>query len=271
MNRVAIIYDFDGTLSPGNMQEYDFLPAVGKNNKKFWKTSTQKAIDNDADPILCYLSEMILAAKSSGTSLSRDSFKRSGEKVRFFEGVVEWFARINEYGKSKGMEVEHYINSSGIKEMIEGTAIAAEFKQIFACSFLYDVDGVAYWPGVSVNYTNKTQFIFKINKGVMEVWDTHKINDYMPEEARPMPFENMIYIGDGTTDVPCMRLVKEKLGHSIAVYDPNKKMPRSVLKLKDDGRVNFVVEADYRVGSRMDSAVCGVIDKLAAQDNLERL
>ncbi len=268
MTRVAIIYDFDGTLSPGNMQEYDFIPAVGTKNRKFWRDSTQKAKDNDADPILCYLSEMIASAKRSGISLQREAFVRSGEKVQFFDGVLEWFARINEYGKQKGVEIEHYINSSGIKEMIEGTPIAGEFTKIFACSFLYDVDGVAYWPAVAVNYTNKTQFIFKINKGIMEVWDTHKINDYMPEPSRPVPFENMIYIGDGTTDIPCMRLVKEKRGHSIAVYDPAKKLPRAVEKLGRDGRVNFVVEANYTPQGRLDSIVKGIVDKVALDNTL---
>lgn len=269
--KVAIIYDFDGTLSPGNMQEYDFLPAVGKDNKKFWKASTQKAIENDADPILVYLSEMIAAARNSNTSLKREAFMRSGEKVRFFEGVEEWFTRINEYGASQGLEVEHFINSSGIKEMIEGTSIAKEFKRIFACSFLYDVDGVAYWPAVSVNYTNKTQFIFKINKGIMDVSDTEKINDFMHEKERPVPFSNMIYIGDGTTDIPCMRLVKEKLGNSIAVYDPKKGSKRTINKLLEDERVNFIAEADYRPESRLDKIVKSIIDRLAIDSRLQKL
>ncbi len=268
--KVAIIYDFDGTLSPGNMQEYDFLPAVGKDNRKFWSHSTKIAEDNDADPILTYLSEMILAARNSGKSLRREEFVRSGRKVKFFEGVEEWFARINAYGAHRGLEVEHFINSSGIKEMIEGTKIASEFKKIFACSFLYDVDGVAYWPAVSVNYTNKTQFVFKINKGIMEVADTNKINAYMPEETRPVPFTNMIYIGDGTTDIPCMRLVKEKLGHSIAVYDPAKsqRQMRAVNKLAEEHRVNFVAAADYRDGGKLDRLVKSIIDRLSIDNTL---
>lgn len=269
--KIALIYDFDGTLSPGNMQEYDFLPAVGKKNRQFWDHATEVAIQNDADPILTYLSEMILAAKSSGISLRREAFVRSGEKVEFFRGVEEWFDRINLYAKDKGVEIDHFINSSGIKEMIEGTRIGDKFKRIFACSFLYDVDGVAYWPGVSVNYTNKTQFIFKINKGVMEVWDSKIINSYMPKDERPIPFENMIYIGDGTTDIPCMRLVKEQRGHSIAVYNPEGGNIRSVNKLLSDGRVDFVVEADYSEGGRLDMIVKGIIDKIATDSQLRSL
>lgn len=267
---VALIYDFDGTLSPGNMQEYDFLPAVGKKNKEFWDRSNDLSVANDADPILTYMSEMLLAARASGTSLRREAFRKSGEFVKLFDGVEEWFDRINAYGLQRGLTVEHYINSSGIKEMIEGTAIADKFRRIFACSFLYDVDGVAYWPAVSVNYTNKTQFIFKINKGIMDVWDTKRINASVNEEDRPIPFTNMIYIGDGTTDIPCMRLVKEKRGHSIAVYDPVRGRQKSVDKLLADNRVNFVADADYREGGRLDAIVKAVIDKIAADYALQQ-
>lgn len=269
--KVALIYDFDGTLSPGNMQEYDFIPAVGKKNREFWEKSTRLAVENDADPILTYMSEMIREAKRSEISLRRESFRRSGEKVELFQGVSQWFSRINLYAQSKGLEIDHYINSSGIKEMIEGTSIAGEFRKIFACSFLYDVDGVAYWPAVAVNYTNKTQFMFKINKGIDEVWDNKRINEYSPEETRPVPFKNMIYIGDGTTDIPCMRLVKEKHGHAIAVYDPSKKRAPSLQSLVADSRVNFVCAADYSEGGHLDRVVKAVIDKIAADSALSKL
>lgn len=263
--KLALIYDFDGTLSPGNMQEYDFIPAVGKKNREFWEKSTQMAIDNDADPILTYMSEMIVAARGGGVSLRREAFQKSGQKIRLFDGVESWFDRIDEYATQKGITVEHYINSSGIKEMIEGTSIAGKFRKIFACSFLYDVDGVAYWPAVAVNYTNKTQFMFKINKGIMEVSDTRLINNYMDEDRRPVPFKNMIYIGDGTTDIPCMRLVKEKQGHSIAVFDPQQKRVGSSLQnLIADHRVNFVAPANYSDGGELDKIVKAVIDKIAA-------
>ena len=164
---VALIYDFDGTLSPGNMQEYAFIPTVGTTNKEFWDDCEDLAISQDADPILSYMAKMIHYARSKGLSLKRSAFHESGRHIRLFEGVKEWFGRINAYGESKGVNVVHYINSSGIQEIIEGTSIAHEFRKIYACTFLYDVDGVAYWPGVAINYTNKTQFIFKINKGIM--------------------------------------------------------------------------------------------------------
>ena len=162
---VALIYDFDGTLAPGNMQEYDFIPAVGKSNMEFWHEANTLAEEQDADQVLTYMARMIQAAQSKGLSLRREAFRESGRNVKFYAGVEEWFKRINEYGEKRGVNILHYVNSSGLKEIIEGTAIAHEFKNIYACSFLYNVDGIAYWPAVAVNYTNKTQFIFKINKG----------------------------------------------------------------------------------------------------------
>ena len=207
---VALIYDFDGTLSPGNMQEYDFIPAVGKSNREFWEESNETAREQDGDPILAYMYRMLHEAKSSGKSLRYEAFVQSGARIGLYDGVREWFSRINAYGASKGLEIHHFINSSGLREMIEGTPIAHEFRKIYACSFLYDVDGVAYWPAVAVNYTNKTQFIFKINKGIESVYDSHRINEYIEEEERPVPFRRMIYFGDGTTDIPCMRLVKQQ-------------------------------------------------------------
>ncbi len=190
---VALIYDFDGTLSPGNMQEFGFIQAIGKDNDEFWRKNKELSQENDANGILCYMYLMMQAAKINGISLKRESFKKFGADVELFEGVTEWFSLINKYGTEIGLDIKHYINSSGLKEMIEGTPIAKEFENIYACSFLYDVDGVAYWPAVAVDYTAKTQFLFKINKGIKEVSDNQKINEYVPEEERPIPFENMIY------------------------------------------------------------------------------
>lgn len=264
---VALIYDFDGTLSPGNMQEYDFIPAVGKSNHDFWFESSQLARDCDADPILTYMARMIHEAKATGFSLTRKSFQDSGRKIRLFPGVREWFGRINAYGAQKGLEIVHYINSSGIKEMIEGTEIAGEFRKIYACSFLYDDRGEAYWPGVAINYTNKTQFIFKINKGVEPVWDGKAVNEYIEEHKRPVPFRHMIYFGDGTTDIPCMRLVKASGGYSVAVYNPaDGDSERAASgRLIAENRVNFVSPADYSARAELDRIVHTIIDKIAAE------
>ena len=269
---IALIYDFDGTLAPGNMQEYDFIPAVGKSNREFWSEANSLAQQQDADMVLTYMARMIQAARSKGLSLRREAFQESGRRVTLFAGVREWFDRINRYAAERNIRILHYINSSGLKEIIEGTGIAHEFRKIYACSFLYDVDGIAYWPAVAVNYTNKTQFIFKINKGVESVYDATLVNRYIPEDERPVPFRHMIYVGDGTTDIPCMRLVKNFGGHSIAVYNPDQKSAyRDLANLIHDNRVNHVCPADYSEGSEMDRLVKSIIDKMDVDDRLEKM
>ena len=267
---VALIYDFDGTLSPGNMQEFGFIQAIGKGITEFWAKNKELSEQNDANGILCYMYLMIQAAKVNGISLKRESFKTFGADVELFEGVKEWFSLINEYGNSIGLNIKHYINSSGLKEMIEGTPIAKEFENIYACSFLYDVDGVAFWPAVAVDYTTKTQFLFKINKGIKEVSDNKRINEYVPEEDRPIPFERMIYFGDGETDIPCMKMIKDHGGHSIAVYGDKKKRS-TAYKLINEDRVNFVCHADYRENKDIHAVVKRILDKIKSDIEFKRL
>ena len=269
---VAFIYDFDGTLSPDNMQEYGFIKAIGKNADEFWAENARLSNENDASNILCYMYLMIKMAKNNDISLKRESFQRFGKDVELFEGVKDWFVRINDYGRSKGLDVKHYIISSGLKEMIEGTAIAGEFEKIFACSFLYNIDGVAYWPAVAVDYTAKTQFLFKINRGINEVSDNSRINEYKPEDERPVPFTSMVYFGDGETDVPCMKMIKEHGGHAVAVYKPgDMKCKKRALQLISDGRVNFVSPADYSEGHEIDCIAHTILDKIAVDLRINKL
>ncbi len=269
---VAIIYDFDGTLSPGNMQEYSFIKAIGKEKSEFWQTTNEMARTQDADGVLIYMLYMLEEAKKKGISLSRDSFRRFGEGVEFFKGVEGWFKRIEKIGKKEGVTVEHYINSSGQLEILEGTKIANEFKAIFACSYYYNRAGNAIWPAAAVNYTNKTQFLFKINKGILNIHDSEMINQSVPEEEKRVAFSNMIYLGDGETDVPCMKLTKQLGGTSIAVYNPeieNKK--RIAEQLLRQRRVNFICPADYSEGSRIEKLVTNIIRKIKADDELGRM
>lgn len=267
---VALVYDFDGTLSPNNMQEFGFVQAIGKNSKEFWTKNTNLAIQNDANPILCYMYLMLQEAKASDISLKRNSFQKFGAMIQLFKGVETWFDLINQYGKSKGIKIKHYINSSGLKEMIEGTKIAKCFENIYACSFLYNVDGVAYWPAVAVDYTTKTQFLFKINKGIKEISDNTKINKYVAEEDRPIPFGQMIYFGDGETDIPSMKVVKEHGGHSIAVYG-NRKKRELAMQLINEDRVNFVCKADYSEGQEIHTTVMHILDKIRADHDFDQL
>ena len=260
---VALVYDFDGTLSPGNMQEFGFIQAIGKKPQEFWQESDDIASGQDASNILSYMKLMFDEAQKAGIKLRREDFKKFGEAVELYDGVLEWFSNVNEYGKQRGVKVEHYINSSGLTSMIEGTPIAKEFKRIFACSFLYDENGDAVWPGVAVDYTAKPQFLFKINKGILSVRDNKKVNESQAEDNKRVPFPNMIYMGDGETDVPCMKIVKMFGGHSIAVYDPsNKKKVNVARKLLRQERVNFITPTDYTKESRTMKIVCSIIDKI---------
>lgn len=267
---VALIYDFDGTLSPGNMQEFGFIQAIGKDVKEFWNQSNGLAKKNDASQVLCYMYTMLQAAKNNDISLKRDSFRHFGSQIELFPGVEKWFDLINYYAKNHGIYIKHFINSSGLKEMIEGTPIAKKFENIYACSYLYNIDGIAYWPAVAVDYTTKTQFLFKINKGINEVSDTTKINEFIPLNKRPIPFSHMIYFGDGETDIPSMKLVKEHGGHSIAVYGSEKKLS-TAMKLISEDRVNFVCKADYTENGEVYGVVKRILDKIKSDYDFERL
>ncbi|MBO4536461.1 MAG: haloacid dehalogenase-like hydrolase [Bacteroidales bacterium] len=269
---VALIYDFDGTLSPGNMQEFGFIQAIGQTPEEFWSKSNAVPDGQEVNSILSYMKLMIDEARAKGISLTRDSFVSFGKDIALYEGVKEWFSLINEYGRRRGVIVEHYINSSGQTELIEGTPIAKEFKKIFACSFWYDESGVAVWPAVAVDYTGKTQFLFKIAKGIMDISDNTKVNESQKEDDKPIPFSHMIYLGDGTTDVPCMKIVKMFGGNSIAVYArDNKRQQDTARKLLRQDRVNFVCQADYRVGGPVYEVVTTLIDKIKADNDYHSL
>ncbi len=271
--KVALIYDFDGTLSPGNMQEFGYMKAIGADKEAFWASNESMSERYDASGILCYMLLMIRAAKGRGVHLSREMFWKFGGDVKLYEGVMDWFDMVREYGLSIGLDVRHFINSSGLKEMIEGTPIAGAFEGIYASSYLYDEDsGEPIWPAVAVDYTTKTQFIFKINKGIKEVWDNHHVNEYVPKEDRPVPFTQMIYVGDGTTDVPCMKVVKDHGGHSIAVYRPGDLVAKATAeRLISEGRVNFACPANYRRGKMVHKLVMRILDKIKADYEFERL
>ena len=269
---VALIYDFDGTLSPGNMQEFGFIQAIGKKPGEFWQESDEIAIGQDPSNILSYMKLMFDEAREAGVKLRRSDFKKFGKSIELFDGVKDWFRLVNAYGRSKGVKVEHYINSSGLAEMIEGTPIAKEFKRIFACSFLYNKAGEAEWPGVAVDYTAKTQFLFKINKGILSIRDNKLVNESQAEENKRIPFPHMIYFGDGETDVPCMKIVKMFGGHSIAVYNQKNIHKKDVAKtLFKQGRVNFITPAVYTKDSRTYRIVCAIIDKIKADYSLALL
>ena len=259
---VAICYDFDKTLSPDNMQAQGYLQAIKYEcQDEFWKETNELARANCMDSNLAWMYLMLKGARGKEI-FRREMLARYGSQVELYDGVCEWFDRICRYGEERGITVEHYILSSGLKEMIEGTCIADKLTAIFASSFYYDEAGVAVWPAQVVNYTSKTQFLFRISKGVLDVND-NSVNDYVAPENIRVPFTNMVYIGDSETDIPCMKLVNSYGGYSVGVYDPVTGDKSRVLKLLDEHRIGYFAPADYTEGSEMDALMKSILDKTA--------
>ena len=252
---VAICYDFDGTLIRGNMQENSFLPQVNVPTDDFWTAVKERAREHDMDEVLAYMQLMIDAAGDANKRIDRKALRDHGSKVDLFPGVDTWFQAINQYCKTAGAKVEHFVISSGLQEMIVGSPIWKEFTHIFASGFSYDIYDVPKFPARSVNYTTKTQYLFRINKGILNSWDNETINKFTPDENRPRPFSRMIYIGDGDTDVPAMKMLNYQGGYTIAVYPPKeqgrRRSPKEMNKVKNakklvtDNRAQFAVGADY--------------------------
>jgi len=258
----AILYDFDKTLSTKDMQEYAFIPGIGMTAEDFWEKCDVLTSGHHMDQILAYMYVMLTEARGKKL-LNRNEFTKLGKTVELFDGVTTWFDRMNAYAERIGLRLEHYIISSGLKEIIEGTPIAKHFKEIYAAEFFYDDQNVPIWPAMAVNYTSKTQFLFRINKGVLDVTDHKSLNKFTPEEKRRIPFGNMIYIGDGFTDVPCMKLVKVNGGHSVAVYSNEKETANEIMT---QGRVDFIAPADYRENGKLEETVFTILDLIRAKN-----
>lgn len=265
---VALMYDFDKTLCLKDMQEYSFIPKLGMDPRDFWGESGKLAREKKMDGILAYMRLMLVKAHAAGKKIYRSELVEMGKDLQFYPGVETWFDRINRYGCELGVEIEHFIISSGLREIIEGSGIFKHFKEVFACEFLYDESGEACWPKNVVNYTTKTQFLFRINKGVLDLSNDYDLNKYTPEDERPVPFRNMVYIGDGLSDVPCMKLVKANGGSSIAVYQEGER--EKVGDLLRDKRVDFIMPADYSENSELESTVKEILHKMATVDSLIR-
>jgi len=262
---IAIMYDFDKTLTTKDMQEYTFIPKLGMEASSFWAKANALAQQEEMDRILAYMKLMLDESKRRSQPIRRDDFVALGANLEFFPGVLSWFGDIERKGQELGLVIDHYIISSGLREIIEGSVVGGRFKRIYASEYLYDENGVAVWPKLSVNYTAKTQFLFRINKGVLDVFEDKKLNNFTPENSRPVPFTNMIYIGDGLTDVPCMKLVKNNGGMSIAVHKPGDL--ETSHKLMCEQRIDFFTEADYSADKELFALVSTILTKMQA-DNL---
>ena len=263
---IAFLYDFDKTLCTTDMEDYAFIPSLGYTPAEFWGKANAFGWENRMDGLLAYMYTMIQECAAQNIKLDRAFLNHCGESIQLFPGVREWFARINAFGESLGVQVEHYVISSGLREIIEGSGIAQEFREIYACEFYYNENGDACWPKLDVNFTNKTQFVYRINKGILDVSRDKELNDSMPDDSKRVPFTNMIYMGDGLSDVPCMKMMRAYGGQAIAVYQASNR--QGVEKLLADGRVDFVFPADYREGMELDRTVRDILRKMTITDRL---
>ena len=264
-NIVAIMYDFDKTLTVKDTIEYSFIPNLKIDACEFWGETNKFRTENKMDQVLGYMYMMCKKMREKNMKLSREYLNDMGKEIKLFPGVLDWFDRINEYGRSLGLEIEHYVISAGLKEIIEGTPIGDKFKCVFASEYLYDEDGNAVWPNISINSTNKTQFLTRINKGVLDVADD-RFNEKMLSEDKRVLFSNMIYLGDGFTDIPCMQITKDRGGVSIAVYTGDNY--NIAKKLYNDGRLNYVAPADYSLDGQIDTIIKTELKLMAIKNNL---
>ena len=263
---IAVVYDFDGTLSPQPMQEYTVLPKIGVEPAEFWAIVNREARATESDPMLVYMRHIIEALERERVDVKRADFAAMARAIEYFPGVATWFARMNAYvrKRSRGqVKLAHYLISAGQKEILEGVSIRRHFKRIYASEYHFNHHGVATFPKLLVTDTMKTQFLFRINKGLESLNDS--INEHMPESQRPIPFQNIIYVGDGMTDVPSMALTKKSGGHTVAVYNPKKESQRAICeKLLHAGRADFLAEADFRKASKLSRRVELLLDAVVA-------
>ena len=263
-NVIAICYDFDKTLATDDMQAFSFIPNLGLTSEEFWAKTGEFSKATGTESILSYLHCMITECKKKGIKLTKEYLRNLGKDVKFYDGVTTWFKRLNSFAQEKGITLEHYIISSGNKEIIEGSSISKEFKAIYGCEFLYNEEGEAYWPKCTINYTLKTQYLFRIVKGVFDQTDDKNVNQRKDEKH--VEFRNIIYLGDALTDIPCMTLVKEKGGKSIAVYQPHKK--DKVMPLLEENRVNYICESNFRASSQMEKLVKLILESMSLTNQL---
>jgi len=263
---IAFLYDFDKTLCTTDMQDYAFIPSLGMTPREFWGEANSFGRANHMDGILAYMYTMVRESREKNIPLTRAKLVEMGRSIELFPGVREWFGRINAFGAALGVEVEHYVLSSGLREIIEGSGIAHEFKEVYASEFYYDASGSPVWPKLAVNFTAKTQFVYRINKGVLDVANDRDLNASMPDDSKRVPFTNMIYVGDGLSDVPCMKMMRAYGGQAVAVHQTSNRA--GVEDLLANGRVDFIFPADYSDGSPLDATMKKVLQKMAISDAL---
>ncbi len=268
--KVALVYDFDETLSTTYMQDYFLIPELGMRPEDFWREANSWSAENGVDQVTGSMYYFTQQAKKCGFRLTKENLASCGNFVVFFKGVEEWFSRINKYGRFLDLDIEHYIISSGYEEIIEGCHIRQFFKDVYGCAFAYGEDGLPVWPARVVNYSGKVQYLSKINKGLGK-YDDKAVNEYLPDDKRRIPYSRIIYFGDGMTDIPSMKMVKNHGGTAIAVYKPHSRHKEKAINLLRENRVNFALAADYREDKEIDTVIKTILNKIATERDLEIL
>ena len=264
---VAIMYDFDKTLSTTDMQNYAFIPNLGLTPEEFWGATTNFTEKEGVERILSYMYMMIATAKEKGIKPTREYLNECGKNIKFYPGVTTWFERINQYGLERNVIVEHYLVSSGTKEIVEGCSIYKHFTKTYGCEYFYNDAGEPIWPKLAINFTQKTQFFYRIAKGAVDVTDDAGVNAKTAKLR--VPYRNIIYMGDGMTDIPCMTLIKKSGGKSIALY-PKVTDSEGVKKIYNDERVSFISEADYSAGGPIEKIIKLIIDSAVLQAEMDK-
>jgi hypothetical protein len=255
-NTIALVYDYDQTLSPFYMQDDVIFPAFGINGAKFWERCADLVQAQGYDHELAYMKCLLdYLAMDRPTN---QQLKQLGAKMRLYKGLPEMFEEFNldlleEHHSAAGIHVDHFVVSSGLKVLIEGSQLRPYLREIFGCEYAEDPEGKITFPKRVISHTQKTQYLFRINKGLLDM--AQDVNDHMPDDARPVPFPNMIYIGDGPTDVPCFTIMRKNGGHAIAVYNPDDPSRASFKKCyslsSHADRVRHIAPSDYRRGSHL--------------------
>ena len=256
MKKIALCYDFDGTLCSGYMQDQKLLHDCKIEPKNFWIKVANYAKENHCDPTLAYLMLLEQQMRSAGLKVNAETFKKYGRELKLFKGVNEWFSRIKQFGKLHNIEIQHFIISSGLADVIKGCTFIKDINLVYASSYIYD-DGKGVWPKLSVNYSNKVQFLYRINKGTFDVFDQVGVNAKKDSnDSVNIPFENFIFFGDGETDVPCFSVNQKNAGKNICIYEKgNEKSFDIGKKLYSEGRVHYLLDGDYSENSEIDKLI----------------
>jgi haloacid dehalogenase-like hydrolase len=273
-NTIGIVYDYDQTLSPAYMQDDVIFPAFGIHAEKFWRRCAELVQEQGYDQELAYMKSLLdyLAVDRP----TNKQLQELGANMSLYRGLPEMFDEFQEglltpEQVETGIRVEHYVVSSGLKVLIEGSRIRPYLRAVFGCEYAEDAEGRITFPKRVISHTQKTQYLFRINKGLLDM--SQDVNDHMPDDVRPIPFRNMIYIGDGPTDVPCFTIMKKNGGHAIAVYNPDDPERASFRKCFDLAtraeRVRHIAPADYRRNSHLrlllEEMVREIVDRVLAE------